>query len=82
MKHAKERQVIVIWHDMEEEPDSHPPIGQITIATVSGKGRNILFDHALTEVEWYDDGLGFGLTNAELDEFVVHAWCDLEPYGV
>ena len=71
------RQDIVTWHTPAEK---HPPEGIIVVASVSGKKKNITYDHALVLVQWYDDGLGYTLENDELEEFTIHAWCDLEPY--
>lgn len=76
-----ERQVIVNWYRPDEKL---PPEGEIVVATISGKTRNITFDHALVLAEWFDDGEGwaiddydFGLKGSSL---TVHAWADLEPY--
>jgi hypothetical protein len=72
-----ERQVIVTWYTPEEKL---PPVGQFVIATISGKGEHITYDHSLTLAEWYEDG--WALTDdTKIKEFTVHAWCDLEPYG-
>lgn len=74
-----ERQTIVTWYTPEEKM---PKEGDITVVTISGKGgNNVTYDHAFALAEWYDDGLGWTLTDIELDEFVVHAWADLKPYG-
>ena len=74
-----ERQQLVTWYTLEEKM---PKEGDITVVTISGKGwNNVTYDHAFALAEWYDDGLGWTLTDIELDEFVVHAWADLKPYG-
>ena len=67
------------WYSPEEKL---PPEGLLVVATISGKANNSTYDHALVICEWYDDGLGWSLSDIELDEFVVHAWCDLKPYGM
>lgn len=73
-----ERQTIVTWYTPREKL---PKEGEIVIATISGCTKHVTYDHAFALVEWYADGLGFTLTDIELDEFTVHAWCDLQPYG-
>ena len=75
-----ERQVIVTWHKPSEKL---PEDGLIVPVTISGKTRNINFDHALVMAEYYSgdgwciDGYDFDLKGAWL---TVHAWADLEPY--
>ena len=75
-----ERQVITTWYKPEEKP---PKDGVFVVATISGKTRNITFDHALVTAEYYQgDGwcvepFDFSLKHAWLK---VHAWADLEPY--
>lgn len=76
---AIERQTIVTWYTPEEK---HPEEGRIVVASVSGRKKNVTYDHTFTLVSWFEDGLGYTLENDELEEFTVHAWCDLEPYGV
>lgn len=73
-----ERQVFVTWYAPTEK---QPPEGDIVVATISGKGKGVTYDHTFALVEWYDDGLGWALTDIELDEFEVHAWADLKPLG-
>ena len=73
-----ERQVFVTWYTPDEKL---PPEGLIVVATVSGHGANVTFDHAFVLAEWYAEGLGWNLTDVTLSDFTVHAWCDLEPYG-
>lgn len=73
-----ERQVIVTWEKPEEKM---PNEGDIVVVTVSGKGKNVEYDHAFALAEWYDDGEGWYVSCPDLDECTVHAWCDLEPYG-
>ncbi len=75
-----ERQVITTWYKPTEKL---PKDGEIVVATISGKTRNITFDHALVTAEYYDgegwcvDPFDFGLKGAWVK---VHAWADLEPY--
>ena len=72
-----ERQVIVTWYTPEEDlPDE----GEIVVVTISGSRSGFTCDHTLTTAEWYENS-GWVLTEMELDEFTVHAWSDLEPYG-
>ena len=72
-----ENQVIACWHS----PDKPPKNGDIVVTTVSGKrGKHITYDHAFALASWFDDGLGWQLEDVYMDEFVVHGWCDLEPY--
>jgi len=76
-----ERQVFVTWYRPEEKL---PEDGIFKPVTVSGRVRNITFDHSLaigayfSGEGWYFD---FCKTQEEMDQIVVHAWCDLEPYG-
>lgn len=74
-----ERQVFVTWHTPDEKL---PPEGDIVVVTISGKTKNMEYDHAFALAEWYSDGLGFELLSETLDEYTVHAWCDLLPYGI
>ena len=74
-----ERQTIVTWYTPEEKL---PNEGDITVVTISGRrANNITYDHAFALAEWYDDGDGWNLTDIDMDEFTVHAWADLTPYG-
>lgn len=69
----------VTWHTPSEKL---PPAGQIVVASISGKAWNVTYDHTFSLAEWYDDYFGWTLTdNTEMTDFVVHALCDLEPYG-
>lgn len=71
------RQDIITWYEPWEDL---PAPGVIVIATISGKGENVTYDHCLTLAEWYEDG--WVLTDdTKIKEFTVHAWCELEPYG-
>lgn len=74
---AIEKQVIVNW--MEPWEDT-PPVGQTVLATVTGTGPGILCDHALINVKWNGENSGWEMEEVPLDEFIVHAWCDIEPY--
>ena len=74
-----ERQTIVTWYTPEEKM---PNEGDITVVTISGKGKQITYDHAFALAEWYNDGDGWFVHDVDLlDEFTVHAWADLTPYG-
>lgn len=80
-----ERQVIVTWHTPEEKL---PPEYMTVVATISGKTKRtdhdvfITYDHALAVMEWADDGCGWiKVDGPELEELIVHAWCDLDAYG-
>lgn len=75
-----ERQVIVSWYRPEEKL---PPEEWDTILlTVSGTGKRVKYDHALT-LGGYDPKVGWYLNGWEdelLDNFTVHAWADIDPY--
>ena len=74
-----ERQVIATWYTPEEDL---PEEGEIVVATVSGKSGNVKYDSTFALVEWWKDtGWVMSEDDKQMDEFVVHAWCDLEPYG-
>lgn len=75
-----ERQVIVTWYTPEEKL---PPEDYCMVVTVSGRDGNINYDHALQVGNYADDGCGWiieGFSNEA--QFTVHAWCDLNPYGM
>ena len=79
-----ERQVIVTWYTPEERL---PEEGIINVATVSAKIGNTTYDHAFVMAEWYDDEEGWYfhdelLNQTRTSNVTVHAWCDLEPYGI
>lgn len=75
-----ERMTIVTWYTPEEK---HPPEGEIKVATISGRIGMVTLDHAFGLVEWFDDGDGYTLSDgSQVDDLVVHAWADLEPYDV
>lgn len=79
-KIAVERQVIVNWYTPEERI---PNDGDFVVATVSGKCRNIIWDHALVIAEYYaDEGWFFDEYDPGLkgSHATIHAWADLEPY--
>ena len=86
MSIAIERQVIATWEDPSKKL---PEEGMDVIVTVSGKRPSAVFgsveyDHAFAIAQWWDDeGWVFDNVDGDLvfDEFTVHAWCDLEPYG-
>ena len=74
-----ERQTIVTWYTPNEKK---PPEGDIVVVSISGKmDRNVTLDHTFALAEWYNDGDGWNLLDIEVDKLVVHAWCDLVPYG-
>ena len=80
-KVAIEKQVIVNWYTPGERL---PEEGVFVVATVSGKCRNITWDHALVVAEYYADcGWFFDEYDPDLKHsyLTVHAWADLEPYG-
>ena len=75
-----ERQVFVTWYTPEEKV---PPEGETKVITFSGRSPNVIYDHAFGLAEWYDDGEGWDMSgiDADLTDFTIHAWADLEPYG-
>ena len=74
-----ERQTIVTWYTPKEKL---PKEGEIVIVTISGCTKHVTYDHTFALAEWYSDGIGFELLSDTLDEYTVHAWCDLLPYGI
>ena len=76
-----ERQVIVTWYKPEEKL---PLTDELVIVTVSGKIANITFDHAFA-IASYCEGEGWFFDDIadekDIDDLIVNAWCDLEPYG-
>lgn len=74
-----ERQVIVTWYEPWENV---PEEGEIVVATISGKRGNVKYENTFALVEWWK-GTGWVMSedSIKMDEFVVHAWCDLELYG-
>lgn len=82
-----ERQVIVTWHTPEERL---PIEDLITVVTVSAVvGGELVYDHTFALATWCFDGEGWGwdfediiLRQTHIDNITVHAWADLEPYGV
>ena len=74
-------QTVVTWYDpmdrLPDEPD-------MVIVSLSGFGRNIKCDHMLA-VASYDEEVGWIIDSIDpafsFRKFVVHAWCDLVPYG-
>lgn len=73
-----ERQVFTTWYTPEEKL---PEIEEITIATISGRNDKTIYDHTFALVVWCGDEEGWEMADHDLEEFTVHAWCDLEPYG-
>ena len=80
----KEKQVIVNWHTPDEPIKPTP--GDITIATISGKRKDMRmdYDHTFALVEWWpEDGwVLVDIEQEEMESFAVHAWCDILPYGM
>ena len=55
--------------------------GEIVVVTISGRARNVGFDHALEIAEYYkDEGWFFENMVLNSGDLTVHAWADLEPY--
>lgn len=73
-----ERQVITTWYTPSEKL---PKEGNIVVVTISGHTGNVTYDHAFALASYYDDGDGWALEDYVIDDFNIHAWCDLEPYG-
>ena len=72
------REDTVLWM----EPDTVlPPNDEFVVVTISGEGPNVTYDHTLMIGSWDEDGWLIEGIDADTTEFVVHAWCDLEPYG-
>ena len=75
-----ERQVFVTWFTPEEKM---PKEGETVVITFSGKAKHATYDHTFGLAEWYSEyGWDMDGVDIDLEEFEVHAWCDLEPYGV
>ena len=68
---------IVTWHIPKE---ILPPRHETVVATISGYARGVGYDHAFALLDW--TGTEWDPVDIHLDEFTVHAWCDLEPYGM
>lgn len=75
---AIERQTIVTWYKPSERL---PKEGNIVVATISGHTGNVTYDHAFALVSYFDDGSGWMIEDYIIDDFIIHAWCDLDPYG-
>jgi hypothetical protein len=79
-----ERQVIVTWYAPVEK---RPPEDVEVMATISGRGRRIGIDKSDINFKqtiipmYYDKDEGWYSTIYDFDLLIVHAWCDLEPYG-
>lgn len=79
MNLAIERQVIATWYTPQEKL---PPEDNHVLVTVSGSDKNTIYDHALQIGSWMDDGLGWLVEGfSDEAEVIVHAWCDIDPYG-
>ena len=74
-----ERQVIVTWNRPEEKL---PPVGEEVIVTISGSTKHQTYDHVFALASWYGEWGWELMYCPDLEEYVVHAWCDLEPYGM
>lgn len=72
-----ERQVIATWYTPEEKL---PPDDYTVLLTVSGRRGNTLYDRALMIGGFWSGEGWYTETDTELDELVVHAWCDIDPY--
>ena len=78
-----ERQKVITWFTPEEKL---PTDENMVVVTLSGKDGNITHDHALGIANWYDSEEGYVISGWAVEglsdsaEFVIHAWCDLEPY--
>lgn len=79
---AASKQAIVTWYTPDE---CLPPQYETVPATVSGKSRNVIFDHALVMASYCEQG-GWSIEDFCFDDQLkgswlkVHAWADLEPY--
>lgn len=74
------KQTTVTWYTPEEKM---PPEYESVLVTISGSYENVILDHVLAIAEWVNDGCGWmiiGLPGKA--EYTVHAWCDLDPYGM
>lgn len=74
-----ERQVIVTWHTPDEKL---PTEFETVVATFSGKSSTAEYDHAFCLIEWCGDHWDMDGMDIDLTDYIVHAWCDLEPYGM
>ena len=73
-----ERQTFVTWYTPEEKL---PKEDTVVLITVSGRsGKLCTYDHAFALAEWNGADNGWFLWSCDLDDFTVHAWCDIEPY--
>ena len=71
------RQDIITWYT----PDEKMPPECTYVVTFSGRKGNTTYDHALAIADWMDDSEGWALDEiGDLDDYTIHAWCDLEPY--
>ena len=78
-----ERQVIVCWYTPDEKM---PADDERVVVSISGRKGNYIYDHALAIGSFYPDGLGWEIegwfTEDKDSDIIVHAWCDLNPYGM
>jgi hypothetical protein len=58
-----------------------PKQGQLVVATIDYKVGSCTYTRELAILTyWKDTGYEFA-DGSEVDDLVVHAWADLEPYG-
>lgn len=75
-----EKQVIVTWYTPKEKM---PPENEIVVVTFSGRDKNRTFENTIGLAGWMNDGLGWLVSElSDQAEFVIQAWCDLDPYEV
>lgn len=77
-----ERQTIVTWYEPDEKL---PPEGSFVLVTMSGKAGRCNYIRTLKIAAWYNDGTGWeieGWENKKDAEFTIHAWADIDPYGL
>ena len=73
-----ERQVIVDWYTPDQKV---PPENIGVITTISGKVGDTQYDHAMVTLFWSNEE-GWYSSDYDFDYLIVHAWCDLNPYGL
>lgn len=71
-----ERQVIVTWYD---PADKLPEEDIIVVATVSVSCKGLRLERTLLTMSYGGED-GWYATDLQLDDVIVHGWCDLEPY--
>lgn len=74
-----ERQVIATWYTLDEK---RPPEDQDVLVTVSGRYDSATFDHVLKIATYWPDEDAWDIEEfSKAKDVVIHAWCDIEPYG-